>query len=65
LIIVNGFIHDVADFVKIHPGGEKVLRIHLGTDATKSFTGEVYFHSNAAHNLLSMFRVGILKQKQE
>lgn len=32
----------------------------IGKDASAAFFGGVYEHSNAAHNLLSMMRVGIL-----
>ncbi|KAI0676698.1 hypothetical protein C8Q78DRAFT_1073491 [Trametes maxima] len=60
LIIVSGFIHDVSDFVEKHPGGEKLLLGKVGKDATAAFCGGVYDHSNAAHNLLAMKRVGIL-----
>ncbi|KAF9032859.1 delta 9-fatty acid desaturase protein [Hymenopellis radicata] len=49
LVLISGFIHDVSTFVEEHPG-----------DATTAFFGGVYEHSNAAHNLLAMKRVGIL-----
>ena len=32
----------------------------LSTDATASFNGAVYDHSNGAHNALSMLRVGVI-----
>ncbi|KAI0352765.1 hypothetical protein OH77DRAFT_1484997 [Trametes cingulata] len=60
LVLVSGFIHDVSDFVEKHPGGEKLLRNKIGKDATAAFCGGAYDHSNAAHNLLAMMRVGIL-----
>ncbi|KAI0790362.1 delta9-fatty acid desaturase [Abortiporus biennis] len=60
LIVVAGFIHDVADFLDEHPGGRHLLTKFIGKDATTAFFGGVYDHSNAAHNLLSMKRVGIL-----
>ncbi|KAI0643629.1 hypothetical protein C8Q79DRAFT_1012205 [Trametes meyenii] len=60
LVIVSGFIHDVSNFVEKHPGGEKLLLRKVGKDATAAFCGGVYDHSNAAHNLLAMKRVGIL-----
>jgi stearoyl-CoA desaturase (delta-9 desaturase) len=37
----------------------------VGKDATAVFNGGVYTHSNAAHNLLSMIRVGVLRGGQE
>ncbi|KDQ60340.1 hypothetical protein JAAARDRAFT_56252 [Jaapia argillacea MUCL 33604] len=61
LILVAGFIHDVSTFLDEHPGGRHLLVKYIGKDATTAFFGGVYDHSNAAHNLLSMHRVGILQ----
>lgn len=44
-----------------HPGGRHLLRKNVGKDATTAFFGGVYDHSNAAHNLLAMMRVGVLR----
>ncbi|OCH87786.1 delta9-fatty acid desaturase [Obba rivulosa] len=60
LIVIAGFIHDVADFIDQHPGGAHLITKFIGRDATTAFFGGVYDHSNAAHNLLSMKRVGVL-----
>ncbi|KAL0958847.1 hypothetical protein HGRIS_014166 [Hohenbuehelia grisea] len=60
LILVSGFIHDAASFIEAHPGGKQSLLRNVGKDATSAFFGGVYSHSNAAHNLLAMMRVGIL-----
>ncbi|EPQ31706.1 uncharacterized protein PFL1_01039 [Pseudozyma flocculosa PF-1] len=60
LIVVHGFIHDVSSFIDEHPGGRHLLTAKIGKDATTAFLGGVYDHSNAAHNLLSMMRVGVL-----
>ncbi|EEB95610.1 hypothetical protein MPER_05387 [Moniliophthora perniciosa FA553] len=60
LILISGFIHDVSDFLEEHPGGRHLLVKYIGKDATTAFFGGVYDHSNAAHNLLAMKRVGIL-----
>ncbi|KAJ7468481.1 delta 9-fatty acid desaturase protein [Mycena latifolia] len=61
LILVSGFIHDVTTFLEEHPGGAHLLVKFVGKDATAAFFGGVYEHSNAAHNLLAMKRVGILQ----
>ncbi|KAG2152664.1 uncharacterized protein EDB93DRAFT_1327608 [Suillus bovinus] len=60
VICIAGFIHDVSDFLDDHPGGRHLLTKHIGRDATTAFFGGVYDHSNAAHNLLAMKRVGVL-----
>ncbi|KAJ7115559.1 delta 9-fatty acid desaturase [Mycena crocata] len=60
LILISGFIHDVSSFTEEHPGGAHLIVKYIGKDATTAFFGGVYDHSNAAHNLLAMKRVGIL-----
>lgn len=65
LIAIGGFIHDVTDFIEEHPGGYAMIRHRLGKDASAAFAGGVYSHSNAAHNLLSMLRVGVLEGGME
>jgi len=60
LIAIHGFIHDCTSFAEDHPGGANLIKRAIGTDATTAFFGGVYDHSNAAHNLLAMMRVGIL-----
>ncbi|CAK7221087.1 stearoyl-CoA 9-desaturase [Sporothrix curviconia] len=61
LVAVAGVIHDVTDFIKDHPGGKALISSAIGKDATAIFNGGVYNHSNAAHNLLSTMRVGVLR----
>ncbi|KAJ3503762.1 hypothetical protein NM208_g16449 [Fusarium decemcellulare] len=61
LVAIAGVIHDVTDFIKDHPGGRALINSAIGKDATAIFNGGVYNHSNAAHNLLSTMRVGVLR----
>ncbi|KKY29471.1 putative acyldesaturase [Diaporthe ampelina] len=61
LVTVAGVVHDVTDFVKEHPGGKALISSAIGKDATAIFNGGVYLHSNAAHNLLSTMRVGVIR----
>ncbi|KAI4603160.1 stearoyl-CoA 9-desaturase [Pestalotiopsis sp. 9143b] len=61
LVAIAGVIHDVTDFIKDHPGGKALISSAIGKDATAIFNGGVYLHSNAAHNLLSTMRVGVLR----
>ncbi|KAF6757738.1 delta 9-fatty acid desaturase protein [Ephemerocybe angulata] len=60
LVLISGFIHDVSTFIHEHPGGSHLIIKFIGKDATTAFFGGVYDHSNAAHNLLAMKRVGVL-----
>ncbi|EKG10516.1 Cytochrome b5 [Macrophomina phaseolina MS6] len=64
-IAVAGVIHDVSDFVAEHPGGRALIRGAIGKDATAMFNGGVYDHSNAAHNLLSTMRAGVIRGGME
>jgi len=61
LILIGGFIHDVSSFLDHHPGGKHHLLASTGKEMTAAFFGGIYPHSNAAHNLLAMMRVGVLK----
>ena len=61
LIAIAGVVHDVTDFIDEHPGGRAMINSGIGKDATAMFNGGVYFHSNAAHNLLSTMRVGVIR----
>ncbi|KAH5627277.1 acyl-CoA desaturase [Parastagonospora nodorum] len=65
LVAVAGVIHDVSQFIEDHPGGRSLIRSAVGKDGTGMFNGGVYEHSNAAHNLLSTMRVGVLRGGQE
>lgn len=60
-VAIAGVIHDVGKFIADHPGGKTLISSAIGKDATAVFNGGVYSHSNAAHNLLSTMRVGVLR----
>ncbi|CAG8852210.1 25175_t:CDS:1, partial [Racocetra persica] len=59
-ICIEGVIHDVSSFMDEHPGGRTILATSLGKDVTTAFNGGVYSHSNAARNLMSSLRVGVI-----
>lgn len=61
LIAVAGIVHDVTDFVDMHPGGRAMIKSGIGKDATAMFNGGVYNHHNAAHNLLSTMRIAVIR----
>ena len=61
LVAIAGVVHDVTDFISQHPGGKAMIKSGLGKDATAMFNGGIYLHSNAAHNLLSTMRVGVIR----
>lgn len=61
LVAIAGVVHDVTGFIKEHPGGKALIKSAIGKDATALFNGGVYNHSNAAHNLLSSMRIGVIR----
>jgi stearoyl-CoA desaturase (Delta-9 desaturase) len=65
LIAIAGIVHDVSGFIADHPGGKALISSGIGKDATGMFNGGVYNHSNAAHNLLSTMRVGVIRGGME
>jgi len=65
LVAIAGIVHDVTDFWHDHPGGKNMIKSGMGKDATAMFNGGVYNHSNAAHNLLSTMRVGVIRGGME
>lgn len=60
LTVIAGVVHDIAGFIQEHPGGKALISSAIGKDVTSWFNGGVYEHSNAAHNLLSTMRVGVI-----
>lgn len=65
LIVVDGYVCKVDDFLPNHPGGPQLLNFWNGRDATEAFTGQVYKHSKAAHNLLAHLRIAKLSERLE
>ncbi|KAJ5711957.1 hypothetical protein N7488_006113 [Penicillium malachiteum] len=61
LTVIAGVIHDLTHFIHENPGGKVLINSAIGKDATAFFNGGVYSHSNAAHNLLSGMRVGVIR----
>ncbi|GJJ78835.1 stearoyl-CoA desaturase (Delta-9 desaturase) [Entomortierella parvispora] len=56
--LIEGIIYDIESFVDEHPGGRSLIKSAIGKDATTSFNGGVYDHSNAARHLLERMRIG-------
>lgn len=65
LVVIEGVVHKIDEFIASHPGGQQILEFWNGRDATAAFNGEVYKHSKGARNLLAHFRVAKLLEKLE
>ncbi|KAI6218084.1 Fatty acid 2-hydroxylase [Aphelenchoides besseyi] len=63
LFTVDGKLYDVNEFAHKHPGGEKILRLVAGSDATKymqgleRIKGVKHEHSKAAYDILERYAV--------
>src|SRR5690625_2802735 len=61
-IVIDGFVHDVTEFLHEHPGGSEVVTDWLGKDATDAFSDpDAHMHSDYAYDVLRTFRIGIVK----
>jgi len=60
LVMMDGMVYDVEEWMGSHPGGDKILVANLGRDIKSSFNGGVYLHSTAARNLVQTLRCGKL-----
>ncbi|ORZ26321.1 putative stearoyl-CoA desaturase [Lobosporangium transversale] len=58
--LIEGVIYDISSFVDEHPGGRSLICSAIGKDATTSFNGGVYDHSNAARHLMERMRIGVV-----
>ncbi|GET89081.1 stearic acid desaturase, putative [Leishmania tarentolae] len=58
-----GYTHSNKDVIwySNHPGGQRILDMFVGKDATSAFTGGVYAHSSGAESYLKHLRVAKLK----
>ncbi|KJE91359.1 hypothetical protein CAOG_02503 [Capsaspora owczarzaki ATCC 30864] len=62
LVIMDGLVLDMTEFVTEHPGGTAILTPKVGKDITIAFNGGVQRHSKAARNLAALMRVGRLPE---
>jgi len=69
LVVLDGIVHDVKNFVHEHPGGRQTLLNYVGKDITEMFNGRGgpgadHIHSKEARKFLPAMRVGMLQEKQ-
>lgn len=63
MLLVDGVVHDVAQFVDQHPSGKNFLLEHVGKDATRLFHGSaIHAYSNAAEIFLSTMWLARISQ---
>ncbi|KAJ3017242.1 UNVERIFIED_CONTAM: hypothetical protein HDU68_011792 [Siphonaria sp. JEL0065] len=56
-IVLDGFVLNVEKFKATHPGGEKLIEVYQGKDASKAFYGVLNNHSKSAKTMVEMLRI--------
>jgi stearoyl-CoA desaturase (delta-9 desaturase) len=64
LIIIDGLVHDVTEFLPEHPGGEAILKTYFGKDATKAFYGTITQHTQGARKILASLTMAKIVEKK-
>jgi sterol desaturase/sphingolipid hydroxylase (fatty acid hydroxylase superfamily) len=61
--VIDGYVHDVTEFMGDHPGGRSFVLNNAGRDASKTFVNSmIHTHSDKARALLSRFRIGVTQE---
>ncbi|NXW69789.1 FA2H hydroxylase, partial [Hirundo rustica] len=58
-------LYDLSGFVRLHPGGEQLLRRRAGTDVTAALDGPPHRHSENARRWLEQYYVGEIEPGDE
>ena len=58
-------LYDLSGFVRLHPGGEQLLRRRAGTDVSAALDGPPHRHSANARRWLEQYYVGEMEPGEE
>ncbi|XP_061863577.1 fatty acid 2-hydroxylase [Colius striatus] len=58
-------LYDLSGFVRLHPGGEQLLRSRAGTDVSAALDGPPHRHSDNARRWLEQYYVGEVESGDE
>ena len=50
-VVIDGYVYDLTDYLKIHPGGQEIMLTYASQDVS------AYFHSIPEHNKPRMFKM--------
>jgi 4-hydroxysphinganine ceramide fatty acyl 2-hydroxylase len=65
-IVIGGYVYEMHQFLKVHPGGAELITPHLAKDSSAAFMDlKSHVHSRNAQNMLRKFRVGIVEDKPQ
>ncbi len=62
ILVIEGGVYDVSEFVDVHPGGREVLEHYNRQDATEAF--HRISHSAAAEQMLGNYCIGVLESAE-
>uniref|UniRef100_A0A8C5X125 Fatty acid 2-hydroxylase n=1 Tax=Malurus cyaneus samueli TaxID=2593467 RepID=A0A8C5X125_9PASS len=65
LVSCHRRLYDLSGFVRLHPGGEQLLRRRAGTDVSAALDGPPHRHSENARRWLEQYYVGELEPGDE
>ena len=61
-MILQGQVYDIGAYLLMHPGGDRILKLNAGLDATRSYE-KVEHHLNPdIHSMLDLFKIGSIRQ---
>lgn len=60
VVIIDGLVYDVSEYLEEHPGGAKLLQNYCGRDASRAFNGGLNNHSQAAKTRRKELLIAIL-----
>ncbi|XP_077165956.1 fatty acid 2-hydroxylase [Paroedura picta] len=64
LVLRGRRLYDLSPFVRLHPGGEQVLRQRAGTDIRDALDGPPHRHSDNARRWLEQYYLGDLRDAE-
>lgn len=65
LVSCHRRLYDLSGFVRLHPGGEQLLRRRAGTDVSAALDGPPHRHSENARRWLEQYYVGEIEPGDE
>jgi cytochrome b involved in lipid metabolism len=58
-LIIGELVYDVTDFLRAHPGGDRILQLYAGRDATRGFE-QVHKDRRDVARMLERYRIGAI-----
>jgi sulfite reductase alpha subunit-like flavoprotein len=61
-LVVEGRVYDVAEFMHLHPGGEKIVRAYGGMDATRPYRAVLHHLDSEVDALRGIYEIGVVRR---